>query len=439
MTSATPQTVPPAPRHRPRVAVVGAGVAGLTAAYLLDRGHDVTLFERNGYPGGHTHTVVLERGPDAGTPVDTGFIVMNRRNYPLFSRLLAHLGVRLQDSDMSFSYHCERTGFHYAGTGLDGLFAQRRNLASPAFWRMLRDIARFNARARRDLAEGRLGGLALGEYVDGLGLSAKFGECYLYAMAAAIWSSPAAEIRRFPAESFARFFENHGLLSLSQAAQWQTVAGGSKTYVEEMLRRFAGRVRLAAPVREVRRAPDGVAVATADGAERFDYAVIAAHADEALGLLADPTADERRLLGAWSYSANRTVLHTDAAVLPPRRRAWASWNYAREVTADEAAPVSVTYYMNRLQRLAAGAPYCVTLNRVAAIPVHHVIRELLYTHPRYTPESLAAQAELRRLNGGHRTWFCGSYFGYGFHEDAVRAGVEAARGVGWRDETGIFG
>jgi predicted NAD/FAD-binding protein len=446
MTSAAPPAVPFAPGPRPRVAVIGAGVAGLTAAYLLDRSHDVTLFERNDYPGGHTHTVVLDRGPDAGTPVDTGFIVMNPRNYPLFSRLLAHLGVRLQGSDMSFSYHCERTGFHYAGTGLNGLFSQRRNLVSPAFWRLLRDIPRFNSRTRRDLAEGRLAGLALGEYVDRLGLSAEFGERYLYAMAAAIWSSPAAAIRRFPAESFARFFENHGLLSLAEVPQWQTVAGGSRTYVEELLRRFGGRLRLAAPVREVRRAPDGVTVATADGAERFDQAVIAAHADEALALLADPTAEERRRLGAWTYSANRTVLHTDPAVLPPRRRAWASWNYAREADAGpgsagagEGAPVSLTYYMNRLQRLTADAPYCVTLNRAAPIAERHVIRELLYTHPRYTQESLATQAELRRWNGNHRTWFCGSYFGYGFHEDAVRSGVEVARGLGWRDETGIFG
>ena len=440
MTSVTP---PAAAGPRLRIAVVGAGVAGLTAAYLLDRDHEVTLLERNDYPGGHTHTVVLDRGPDAGLAVDTGFIVMNLRNYPLFARLLAHLGVRLQDSDMSFSYHCERTGFHYAGTGLDGLFAQRRNLASPAFWRLLLDIPRFNRRVRADLAAGRLADLDLGEYVDGLGLSRDFGERYLYAMAAAIWSSPAAEIRRFPAESFARFFDNHGLLSLAEASTWKTVAGGSRTYVEAMLRRFRGRVRLGEPVHEVRRSSAGVTVATAAGAERFDQVVLAAHADEALALLADPSPEERRLLVAWTYSRNRTVLHSDASVLPPRR-AWASWNYAREAAgtggggAAGVAPVSLTYHMNRLQRLATATPYCVTLNRVAPIAAPLVVREMIYTHPRYTRAALASQGELRRRNGAGRTWFCGSYFGYGFHEDAVRAGVEAARGLGWRDEEGIF-
>lgn len=439
MTSVPPHSHGPAAGPRPRIAVIGAGVAGLTAAYLLGRDHDVTLFERNEDPGGHTHTIAVPDGPDAGTPVDTGFIVMNHRNYPLFSRLLAHLGVRLQDSDMSFSYHCERTGFQYAGTGWNGLFAQRRNLASPAFWRMLRDILRFNARARRDLAAGGLAGQELGEYVARQGLSREFAERYLYAMAAAIWSAPPSEIRRFPALSFVRFFENHGLLSLSEAPRWKTVAGGSRTYVEAMLRRFSGRLRLRAEVRAVRRGLEGVAVATAEGAERFDRAVIAAHADEALALLEDPSEEERRLLGAWGYSTNRTVLHTDATVLPPLRRAWASWNYAREAAAGEEAPVSLTYHMNRLQRLRTQAEYCVTLNRTAPIPAQRVIRELVYTHPRYSPAALASQPELQRLNGARRTWFCGSYFGYGFHEDAVRAGVQAARGAGWRDEERIFG
>ena len=413
-----------------RVAVIGAGVAGLTAAHLLSRRHPVTLFERNGYAGGHTNTIVIPDGPDAGTAVDTGFIVMNHRNYPLFSRLIEQLGVRLQDSDMSFSYHCERTGFHYGGNGLDGLFAQRRHLVSARFWHMLSDIARFNRRAHDDLVSGRLAGLTLGEYVVSLELPHDFTERYLFAMAAAIWSSPAGEIEHFPAESFVRFFENHGLLAVTGQPTWRTVTGGSRTYVEALLARFPGRVMLSSGVKGVRREPDAVRVLTTGGAETFDAVVIATHADEAFGLLADPSEEERAVLGVWEYSLNHTVLHTDTRVLPPRRRAWCSWNHLRERAADGAEPVSLTYWMNRLQRLGTREQYCVTLNRRGSLDERRVLREMTYTHPRFTLASLASQEALPGLNGSRRTWYCGSYFGYGFHEDAVRSAVEVGRAFG---------
>ena len=428
-------TTPPGPAVAAppgqRIAVVGSGVAGLVAAWMLDRVHDVTLFEAEDYPGGHTHTITIERGPDAGTPVDTGFIVMNLRNYPVLTRLLERLEVRLQPSTMTFGFHCERTGFQYAGTGLPGLFAQPGNLVRPSFHRLLADIVRFGRRAKRDLAAGTTAGLTLGDYVAGLGLSARFRRDYLEPMGAAIWSAPPGAIAGFPAESFLRFFENHGLLTLTDLPQWQAVAGGSHTYVKRMLAGFRGRVRLRAPVRQVRRADDAVEVtAEGAGAERFDQVVIATHADQALRLLADPSPDEQRLLGPWQYSRNHTLLHTDVRVLPPSRAAWASWNYTREAVPGADDVVSVTYDMNRLQRLRTRERYCVTLNRRGPVDPARVIAEMTYTHPLYGFASLATQAELPALNGRRRTWFCGGYFGYGFHEDAARSGLHVARGFG---------
>lgn len=424
----TPMSPPPTTSQR--IAVIGAGVAGLTAAFRLAARHDVVLLERNDYVGGHTRTVVLEDGPDAGLAVDTGFIVLNRRNYPSLVRLLGELGVALQPSDMSFGYHCERSGFQYAGTGLAGLFAQRRNLVRPRFARLLVDIARFNAAARRDLAAGTLGGATLAGYVARLGLSEGFSEWYLLPMGSAIWSAPAGELGDFPAEAFLRFFENHGLLRLSGQPQWLTVRGGSHTYVRAMLARFGGEVRTGARVAAVRRFPDRVEVESERGIERFDRVVIGAHADEALALLADADADERRVLGAWRYSVNRAVLHADPGLLPPRRAAWASWNYRRAAEADPARPVSVTYWMNRLQRLEAMRTYAVTLNPHRPPREGTVIREMTYTHPLYTFASLATQRELAERNGANRTHLCGSYFGWGFHEDAVRSGEAVAASLG---------
>jgi predicted NAD/FAD-binding protein len=421
---------PPPPTRR-RVAVVGAGVSGLTAAWLLQHRHEVTLYEREARLGGHTHTVVIPDGPDAGTPVDTGFIVMNERNYPLLTRLLARLGIATQPSDMSFSFHDEATGFHYAGTGFAGLAGGGRNLVSPAFGRLLVDILRFHRRARRDLARGLDPAQSIGDYVDRLRVSRAFAERYLEPMGAAIWSASRAALREFPAEAFLRFFDNHGLLSLTGAPRWRTIAGGSHAYVAAMMRGFRGTVRRGAPVTRVRRAPDGPEVATADGRlERHDAIVIATHADEALALLADPSPDERRLLGAWRYSVNHTVLHTDPVVLPPTRAAWASWNYVRERGAGDRRPVSVTYFMDRLQRLRTRERYCVTLNRARPVAAGRVVREMTYTHPVFDAPALASQAELPRLNGTRATWYCGAHFGWGFHEDGVRSGAAAAAALG---------
>lgn len=414
------------------IAVVGAGVAGLTAAHILQRRHRVTLFEKNAYPGGHTRTVLVPEGrPDAGTPVDTGFIVMNHRNYPLFTRLLEQLGVTLRDSDMSFGYWDETTGLQYCGDGLGGLFAQRRNALRPRFLRMVREILRFFREAEADLAAGRLREQTLGDYLARGGYSAMFVRHHLVPMAAAIWSTPDTRMMEFPAESFVQFFHNHGLLSVDARPQWRTVAGGSHTYVRRILAGFRGEVRLSSRVTSVRRLADRVAVATDSGpAGEFDGVVMAAHADEALGLLADPSDAERRLLGSWTYQPNDTVLHTDASVMPPLRRVWSSWNYTRERGGDAAGPASVTYHMNRLQGLTTGEPLFVSLNRRRPPRAEAVLMGTIDHHPTYSREAVAGQRELPGLSGERRTWYCGSYFGYGFHEDAVRSAVELARRFG---------
>jgi len=411
--------------------VVGAGVAGLTAAYLIQQHHEVTLFEKNGYFGGHTHTVLIEDGPDAGTPVDTGFIVFNDRNYPLFQKLLAGLGLQGRSSDMSFGFSSEADGLEYSSYVPRGLLAQRRNLLRPAFWRMVADILRFNRKALEDLREDRLGEIPLGAYLETGRFGKAFRDYYLIPMGAAIWSTPLAGMLDFPAQTFIRFFDNHGLLALSGRPRWMTVPGGSRTYVKALLERFRGSLEKNAAIASIRRDRDGVTVRTADGRQsRHDYVVIAAHADEALRMLADPGEEEKRYLGAWTYTRNHTVLHTDASAMPGRRAAWASWNYRIEEPRNPARPVTLTYHMNRLQGLQTEKEYFVTLNRDKSFAPGTVLREIEYTHPAYTTASPLAQSGVRGLNGQNRTFFCGSYLGYGFHEDAVKSAVEAARCFG---------
>lgn len=409
------------------IAVVGGGVAGITASHILSRTHHVTLFERNSYVGGHTNTIIIPDGPDAGTPVDTGFIVMNDKTYPLLHQFLRELNVPVRNSDMSFSFYSELTGFQYSSNVPDGLLAQRRNIFSPVFWGMVGEILKFFRQSRRDLKSGILGTILLGDYLARGKYSENFIRNYLVPMGAAIWSASPNEMLKFPAQTFVQFFENHGLLTLTERPQWQSVVGGSHSYVKVFLKQFPGIVKTDARIQSVRRVETGIEIRMENGSvEKFDRVVIAAHADEALKLLADPSADEKRLLGAWTYSKNHTVLHTDESVMPPNQRAWASWNYVEERGANGSRPVSVSYDMNRLQGLKTAKRYFVTLNRLKPIEKKFIIKEIDYTHPTYMFASLASQKELPKLNGIRNTYFCGSYFGYGFHEDAVRAGVEAA-------------
>ena len=366
-----------------------------------------------------------------GLPVDTGFIVCNDRTYPFFQTFLSQLGISLQPTDMSFSYTCRKTGLSYASSNLNAWFAQRRNLLKPNLWRLLVEIIRFNRRTQKRLAAGVLAERTLGEYVQREGFSVRLIEQYLIPMGAAIWSTGDDQMMDFPAESFARFLENHGLLTVTDQPQWYVVEGGSHTYVKAFLDTFKGKKIRGCSVSEIARTDAGVVVRSAAGTEElFDCVVIATHADEAYALLSDPSKDETRLLSPWEYAENYTVLHTDMSFLPSNRRAWASWNYVREAHGSSNKPVAVTYYMNRLQNLTAERTYCVTLNPGKTIPAHHVIREMHYKHPQYTFDALATQEDLANLNGANNTYFCGSYFGYGFHEDAVRSAVNVGSAFG---------
>lgn len=414
-----------------KIAVVGGGVAGIVAAYLLQRKFEVSLFEKNDYVGGHTHTIVLEDGPDAGTPVDTGFIVFNERTYPNFIRFLGQLGVDRLKSRMSFSYYDARAGMMYASTNVDTFLAQRMNLLRPSFWLMAMAVLRFNRITPKHLEEGKLRDLTLGEFLAGHRFNRYFVERYLIPICASVWSAPDVRMLEFPMETFVRFFLNHGLLSVTNQPQWYVVKGGSSAYVKAFLESFRGRVFTKTPVAAVTRGDDGVTLKTQNGLEEaFDAVVLACHADETLRALADPSADERRLLSAWGYSHNRTVLHHDDSFLPPMHKVRASWNYLRMEGVESGSPVMLTYYMNRLQGLSTQWQYCVTLNPKKPVPSEALIRDMVYSHPVYTPESLATQTGIADMNGLRNTYFCGSYLGYGFHEDAVRSAAAVARTFG---------
>jgi predicted NAD/FAD-binding protein len=416
---------------RLKIAVVGAGVAGIVASYLLQRKHDVTLFEKNDYIGGHTHTIVIEDGPDAGTPVDTGFIVFNEKTYTNFIRFLSQLGVDKQKSSMTFSYYNQKSGLLYGSENANTFFAQRKNVFCLSFWRMFFGILAFNRITPRLLEEGRLSGFTMGEYLKSHRFSRYFTEQYLLPISAAVWSTPDMNMFDFPMETFARFFANHGLFSIERHPQWYTVSGGSHSYVKAFLKAFQGRVFPNHAVESIRRKSSGVVIKTTDGTEEaFDRVVIAAHADEALSVLADPSSQERQLLSVWRYWKNRTILHTDTTFLPPNKLVWSSWNYVRSHDVQSGSPVSLTYYMNRLQSLKTQRHYCVTLNTQRKVSAEHVIRKILYTHPGYSFEAFATQDRLQELNGENNTFFCGSYLGYGFHEDAVKSGIEVAKKFG---------
>jgi predicted NAD/FAD-binding protein len=414
-----------------RIAVVGTGVAGMVAAYRLAREHELTVFEANDCVGGHAHTVDVAHA-DGVTAVDTGFIVFNHRTYPRFIALLEELGVAWRPSNMSFSLRSEFTGLEYNGTSLNALFAQRRNLLRPSFLRMLADILRFNRRATSEVA-GIDERLTLGEYLEGGRYGRGFFEHYLVPMGAAIWSARPQDLIEFPARFFIEFFHKHGFFSLDDRPVWQTVVGGSRAYVERLTAPYRARIRLRTPVRSIRRLPHEVAVRTAMGeVEHFDAVVLAVHSDQALALLADSSPAERDILSAMRYQANDTVLHTDTALLPRAPLARAAWNY--HVLRDRQELAALTYDMNILQSLPAGRPLLVTLNRTAAIDPAKILKRMTYHHPIYTPAAIAAQQRRGEISGVRRTYYCGAYWRYGFHEDGVAsaewavADLEAKKG-----------
>ncbi|HYE47981.1 MAG TPA: FAD-dependent oxidoreductase [Azospirillaceae bacterium] len=415
-----------------RIGVIGAGITGMSAAWMLDRqGHDVTLYEQNDFVGGHSNTV--EAPGFDGTPlaVDTGFIVYNEATYPNLIALFEHLGVPTEASDMSFAVSLDRGRLEYSGTNLAGMFAQKRNLLSPGYHLMLRDILRFYRLAPAVLDDPGATGMTLGEYLVAGSYGHRFIYDHLLPMGAAIWSSTIAEMLAFPVQSFVRFFCNHGLLKVKDRPQWRTVRGGSRTYVRLLTASLRGRVHTGRAISAVQRVPDGVLVQDAGGlSERFDHVVVATHADQALALLADAGEEERRILGAFRYQLNRTVLHRDPALMPRRPKAWSSWNYLANGTRERNAKVSVTYWMNLLQGIDRRSPLFVTLNPIVEPLPALKIREFIYDHPMFDAAAVAAQGELWRIQGTRRTWFCGAYCGYGFHEDGLSAGLAVAEALG---------
>jgi predicted NAD/FAD-binding protein len=410
-----------------RIAIVGAGISGLVAAHLLHREHEIVVYEASSYAGGHTNTIRVD-SEHATHHIDTGFIVMNDRNYPLFTRLLDRLGVARQATHMSFSVKGEEEDFEYSGTPR-GLICQPANIANPRFQRMIVDLLRFN-RALRALLDGEESGESMQEFLARHRFSRAFIERLIVPQLSAVWSADPSQAGSFPARFIAEFFANHGMLGFRDRPRWSTVVGGSARYVEALTEPFQDRIRLGAPVSSITRSADAVELLVAGaGAERYDHVIVATHSDQALEILADASERERELLGSIRYQPNEAVLHTDSRLLPRRRWARSAWNFH---LLREPKPLStVTYYMNHLQRLTADRDFCVTLNRTEAIDPAKIIRTISYSHPMYTPRGVAAQAEHSSIsNLSSRTHYCGAYWGWGFHEDGVLSAVRACEPFG---------
>ena len=402
-----------------RIAVIGSGISGMVAAYQLCRTHEVAVYESGAYAGGHTHTVDVDYHGQMYA-VDTGFIVYNDWTYPNFVRLLDALDVPWQPSKMSFSVRCEKSGLEYNGTSLNSLFAQRSNIARPSFLRMVADIVRFNAQAPKLLETAAA--LSLGEYLRREGYSKHFIDHYIIPMGAAIWSSRPVDMLDFPARFFVEFFANHGFLSVNDRPTWRVIRGGSREYVKRLTAPYAARLHLNTPVASVQRQPNRVVVRLKNGSvENFDQVFIACHSDQALKLLSDPSHEEREILGAIPYQANEALLHTDSSLMPRRPLAWAAWNY--HLPMESYGRVTVTYNMNILQSLRAPAQFLLTLNRGEDVDPGTVLGRYVYQHPVFTAAAVAAQRRRHEINGVRRTYYCGAYWSYGFHEDGVKSAL----------------
>lgn len=413
---------------RLKIAVIGTGISGLSAAWLLQQRHDVTVYERAARLGGHSNTVDVNAG-DRTVPVDTGFIVYNPPNYPNLTALFEHLGVPTKPSDMSFGVSLDGGDLEYSGSDLAGLFAQKRNLVRPRFLSMLRDLLRFYRDAPAAAAALDDPAITLGDYLRQGGYGDAFCRDHLLPMAAAIWSAPAHEMLDYPAAAFIRFHANHGLLQIADRPEWRTVDGGSKVYVAKLTERIADRIRLDCGAVSVRRTGDGVVVCDGNGhVQNFDHVVLASHADQSLALLEDADARERGVLGAFRYSHNLAVLHTDARFMPKRRAAWSSWNFIGDRDAESG--VCVTYWMNRLQTIAGTPDMFVTLNPPEPPHAGTLLHSEVYEHPMFDTQAIRAQSALWSLQGRGNTWYCGAYFGAGFHEDGLQAGLAVAEALG---------
>ena len=410
-----------------RIAIIGTGISGMTSAYLLSQDHEVVVYEANNYIGGHTNTVDVSLNGQQYA-VDTGFIVFNAKTYPNFVKLMRRLGVGWQNSVMSFSVQCEKTGLEFSPSTLNSLFIQRRNLLRPSFYRMLWDAMRFkrDSQALLELDDYRL---TLAAFLTGKGYSKEFVQHFIIPMGAAIWSADPVKFNKFPARYFAQFFKNHGFLNVKDQPQWLTIKGRSRQYIKPITQAYAHQIRLNCPVTSVRRYPDHVEIQPQNEvAEKFDQVVIATHSDQALALLDDPTDAEKNILGVIPYQENRAILHCDESLLPSKKAAWAGWNY--HVPEEDLGRVAVTYDMNILQRIGAPKELCVSLNLAKAIDPTKIFREIIYYHPVYNPESLTARHSHREISGVNRTHYAGAYWGYGFHEDGVTSALEVCKHFG---------
>ena len=423
-------------RGRLRIAVVGTGVAGISAAWLISQHHEVTVFEKGPWIGGHCNTVdavYKGGGRERSIPVDTGFIVYNEKTYPNLTALFRHIDIATEASDMSFSASVDKGKFEYSGYSLRTMIAQKRNLMRPRFWNMVWDIMRFFREVAADADLPAYRRMALGTYLAANGYSEAFLRDYLLPLGSSIWSASLRDMRAYPLEAFVRFFKNHGLLEAKQKnrPQWRTVTGGSRSYVRKLTASFADRIRMNCAVRAVARFSTHVDITLSDGSvERFDHVVVATHSDQALAMLADPSAEERRLLGAIRYERNHAILHTDVTLMPKRRKAWASWNYISAAKDADSRLVCLTYWMNLLQNIDPCFPLFVTLNPHREPTAGTQIAAFEYEHPIFDHAALDAQQQLWTLQGSNRTWYCGAYFGHGFHEDGLQAGLAVGEAVG---------
>ncbi len=414
---------------RKSLAIIGTGIAGMACGYFLRDRFDIAFYEKNHTPGGHTNTLTIDEG---GEPIfiDTGFMVYNEITYPHLTRLFRELDVRTKPTSMSFSVQHVPSGLEYCGTGIDGLFAQRRNILNPRFLRLLRQIHRFNCEAPKIFEDARYAHTTLAAFVEEKKLGNDFLDLYLLPMSSAIWSTPSGRILEFPAITLIRFFKNHGLLGLKTHHPWRTVAGGSRVYRDKLLGSFKEKVWLNHAVTEITRETDKVAVRDAQGEKKiFDHVILATHGDEALQILKNPTAEEERLLSQFSYQKNKALLHTDSSVMPHTRRAWSSWNVRLEHKSGAFRP-STTYFMNSLQQVSKNKNYFVSINDPGNVEPKKILWETDYTHPIFNLAAVKAQSQLPTLNQDGRIYFCGSYFRYGFHEDALDSALQVARVLG---------
>lgn len=412
------------------IAIIGSGISGLGAAYMLAPHHAITVYEKNEYVGGHSRTVDVST-PEGIVPVDTGFIVFNYRNYPLLTSLFSHLNVPVEKSSMSFGVSIQQGWLEYGTEKLRHLFAQKSNLFRPSFWRMVNDILRFNAKAHRYLESDV--SLTLGECLDELGMGEWFREYYLLAMGGAIWSMPVSEMLAFPARTFLRFFDNHGLLTVNQQPQWYTVKGGSREYIQRLTASFSNRIFTQRGVTRVCRRENGAYVLDSNGNEtHYDAVIFACHADQALALMENPTQDEQAILSALRYQPNRMVLHSDTRLMPTRKRAWSSWVYLSESAKDSRSQMSLSYWMNNLQPLPTEMPVLVTLNPAREPEPSLVHDSYCFEHPVFDAAAIRAQSRIETIQGRDYFWFCGAYQRYGFHEDGLLSAVQLAEKMGIR-------